>query len=85
MPTDGDTPIVQDDDVEDTDSCLCGMEHLEEEETSDEELPSASGGVSSTAEPALVEDEHDVDGCELDFTAVEETNDIELPAAVGGT
>ena len=81
MPADGDAPPVPDDDE---DECICGMEHLEDEATSDEELPPASGGVE-TAEEEHQDNEDDVDGCELDFTAAEQTDDEELPAAIGGT
>jgi len=83
MPADGDAPSVPDDD-EDADDCICGTEHLEDEVTSDEELPPASGGIE-TAEEEQQRNEDDVDGCELDFTAAEQTDDEELPAAVGGT
>jgi len=78
----GDSPPVPDDD-EDADDCICGMEHLDEA-TSDEELPSASGGVEASEEEQQG-NEDDVDGCELDFSAVEQTDDKELPVAVGGT
>jgi hypothetical protein len=82
MPADGEAPPVPDDD-EDADDCICGMEHLEDETTSDAELPQATGGIE-TAEEERLGDEDDVDGCELDFTAVEQTGDEELPVAVGG-
>jgi hypothetical protein len=82
MPTDGNAPPVPEDD--DEDSCLCGLEHLEDEVTSDEELPPSTGGIE-TAEEEQPHNEDDVDGCELDFTAVEQTGDEELPTAVGGT
>jgi len=82
MPADGDAPTLPDDD-EDADHCICGMEHLEDEVTSDEELPPASGGIE-TDEDEHQENEDDLDGCELDFTAAEQTGDEELPAAVGG-
>ena len=75
----GDT--VPDDD-EDADHCICGMEHLEDEATLDEELPPASGGIESG--DARQDDEDDLDGCELDFTAAEQTDDAELPVTVGG-
>jgi hypothetical protein len=81
MPGDGDAPPVPDD--EDADGCLCGMEHLEDEATSDEELPAASGGIEAAEEEQL-DGEDDLDGCGLDFTAAEQTDDEELPAAVGG-
>jgi hypothetical protein len=83
MLADGDTPLVPDDD-QDADDCICGMEHLEDEATSDEELPPASGGIEA-AENGPQDNEDDVDGCELDFTAAEQTDDQELPAAIGGT
>jgi hypothetical protein len=82
MPADGDpTPVPGDD--EDADDCICGMEHLEDEVTSDAELPPASGGIE-TVEEAQPDNEDDVDGCELDFTTAEQTGDEELPATVGG-
>lgn len=80
MPAD-DTPPALD---EDADDCICGMEHVEEEATSDEELPPTSGGIQIPAEEQR-DDQDDVDGCELDFTTAQQTNDGELPAAVGGT
>jgi hypothetical protein len=76
-----DPPIAQD---EDADDCMCGMEHLEDEATPDEQLPPASGGIG-IAEEEEQDNEDDVDGCELDFNAAEQTDDEELPAAVGGT
>ena len=89
MSADGDPSPVSDDD-EDADDCICGMEHLEdevnrqEEATAEERAHSASGGVE-TAEEKQLDNEDDVDGCELDFTAAEQTDDEELPAAIGGT
>jgi hypothetical protein len=83
MPADGDALPVPDDD-EDADDCMCGMEHLEAEATSDEELPPSSGGIE-TAEEDLHDNEDDIDGCGLDFAAAEQTDDKELPIAVGGT
>jgi hypothetical protein len=47
-------------------------------------LPPATGGVE-TAEEEQLDDEDDVDGCEVDVTAAAQTDDLELPAAVGGT
>ena len=82
MRADSDAPPVADDD-EDADDCICGMEHLEDETTSDEELPQASGGVETAGE-APPDDEDDVDGCELDFSEAEQTGDEELPVTVGG-
>lgn len=82
MSADGDAPMVPDDD-EDADNCLCGMEHLEDETTSDAELPPATGGIETAREEQL-DGEDDADGCELDFTAAEQTGDEELPVAVGG-
>jgi hypothetical protein len=83
MPAESDVLSVLEYDSEDADDCVCGMAQLEDEATSDEELPPTSGGL------AVAEDEHrdnedDVDGCELDFTAAEQTDDGELPAAIGG-
>ena len=72
-----------DDDGEDEDACICGMEHIADETTSDEELPPASGGIEAAKEEHQ-DNEDDLDGCELDFTATEQTNDEELPMAVGG-
>jgi hypothetical protein len=70
-------------DEENVDGCLCGTEHLEDELTSDEELHPATGGIASPPEEFL-ENEDDIDGCELDFTTAEQTNDEELPVSVGG-
>jgi hypothetical protein len=84
MPVYGAVPSDNMGDDEDADSCVCGLEHLDEEATSDEELPPASGGIAQTAEEAVLEDEDDVDGCALDFAAAEQTDDEELPATVGG-
>jgi hypothetical protein len=53
----------------------------DDEVTSDEELPVATGGVAAPA-PEILGNEDDVDGCELDFTAAEQTNDEELPVHV---
>jgi hypothetical protein len=83
MPADAVLPSDIADDNEDADSCICGLEHLDDEATSDEELPPTSGGIAQ-AEQQGPEDEDDVDGCELDFTAAEQTGDAELPAAAGG-
>jgi hypothetical protein len=82
MPAGDDAPPMPDDD-EDADDCICGMKHLEEP-TTDEALPSASGGIETSGE-GQQGNEDDVDGCELDFTAVEQTEDKELPVAVGGS
>ncbi|HUI95803.1 MAG TPA: hypothetical protein VLX44_08640 [Xanthobacteraceae bacterium] len=82
MPVAGDAPPVPDD--EDEDSCICGMEHLEDEVTADEELPPSTGGIEA-AEDEPSRNDDDVDGCGLDFTAIEQTGDEELPEAVGGT
>ncbi|HTR12135.1 MAG TPA: hypothetical protein VMI72_02485 [Roseiarcus sp.] len=81
MPLGGESPAIPDVD-EDSDDCLCGMEHFEDEATSDEELPLATGGIEASKEEPQG-DEDEIDGCELDFTAVEQTDDSELPAAVG--
>jgi hypothetical protein len=85
MPIDRDTTTAADQDDDDADGCLCGMDHLDENATLDEELPDASGGVETDDEVQPDEDEDDVDGCELDFTAEDQTSDEELPIAVGGT
>jgi len=82
MPTEGDARAVPRDDDDDADDCVCGMEHLEDEATSDEELPPASGGIATAVEEPQ-DNEDDVDGCELDFTAAEQTDDEELPASAG--
>jgi len=85
MPVYGTVPSDNNpDDDQDTDSCVCGLEHLDDETTSDEELPPASGGILQTAAEAVLEDEDDVDGCALDFAAAEQTEDAELPVTVGG-
>jgi hypothetical protein len=80
MPAD-DVALVPDDD--DEDDCLCGLDHLENDTTTDAELPPASGGVESAAANEA-ENEDDVDGCEVDFTTGALTSDKELPAATGG-
>ncbi|WP_407155649.1 hypothetical protein [Bradyrhizobium sp. STM 3557] len=71
-------------DDSDSDDCLCGMEPVADEATSDEELPQASGGVEADAaeEP---DDPDESDGCELDFSLDEPTRDEELPVAIGGS
>jgi hypothetical protein len=84
MPIDRDESPATDDDAEDADGCLCGMEHLDDEATSDLELPSTSGGVDTGDEQQPADNEDDVDGCELDFTKIDQTTDEELPVAVGG-
>lgn len=76
------SPIPAEDE-EDIDGCMCGTEHLEHEATSDEELPPATGGIASSAEEILA-NEDDIDTCELDFTTAEQTKDEELPVSVGG-
>ncbi len=86
MPIERDGSPATDDDAEDADGCLCGMEHLDDDATSDLELPSASGGVE-TDEEERPDDHDDVDGCELDefdFTETDQTTDEELPVASGG-
>jgi hypothetical protein len=82
MPIDRDESPATDD--EDEDSCLCGMDHPDDDATSDLELPSASGGVDTDDEEPPADDEDDVDGCELDFTTTDQTTDEELPVTVGG-
>ena len=84
MPIDRDGLPVTDDDDEDADGCLCGIEHLDDDATSDLELPSTSGGIESDEEKQAAHDETDVDGCELDFTEVDQTTDEELPVTTGG-
>ena len=81
MPARDDAQPVPGDD-EDADDCICGMQHLEDDATSDEELRPANGGIETREEQQ--DNEAEVDGCELDFTAAEQTDDKELPAAVGG-
>lgn len=78
---DADTPQASDN--EDADSCLCGLEHNEDDATSDEELPPASGGIASAA-GAPEKDEPDLDGCDMDFAQAQQTGDDQLPAATGG-
>ena len=85
MPIDRDESPVTSDDDDDADGCLCGMEHLDEEATSDLELPSASGGIEADRDAQPADDETDVDGCELDFTESDQTTDAELPVTAGGT
>jgi hypothetical protein len=84
MPIDRDESPVTNDDDEDADGCLCGMEHLDEHATSDLELPSASGGIAVDKDEQQADDETDVDGCELDFTGTDQTADEELPVTAGG-
>ena len=50
MPIDRDGSPATDDDAEDADGCLCGMDHLDDDPTSDLELPAASGGVETDDE-----------------------------------
>jgi len=83
MPTE-DSALPHPDDDEDADNCICGMEHIEGEVTSDEELPPTSGGMETAAEEEQPDNEDDVDGCELDFIAAEQTGDEELPVVIGG-
>jgi hypothetical protein len=84
MPIDRDTPPPGDDEIDDADGCLCGLEHLEDEITSDQELPTASGGVEVVVDERPADDEDDVDGCDLDFAEDDHTTDEELPVTVGG-
>jgi hypothetical protein len=84
MSIDPDTSPAADQDDDDADDCLCGMDHLEEDATPDEELPNASGGVETDDEQQPDKGEDDVDGCELDFSVEDQTTDEELPVAVGG-
>ncbi|CCD93624.1 hypothetical protein BRAO375_2730022 [Bradyrhizobium sp. ORS 375] len=86
MPTTSDTSADSHDE-NDADSCLCGVEHIEDEFTSDAELPPAIGGVrievAADIDPDDGDEDH-VDGCDLDFQLDDLTSDSELPAAVGG-
>jgi hypothetical protein len=84
MPIGRDESPVTNNDDEDADGCLCGMEHLDEDATSDLELPSASGGIEADKDEQRADDETDVDGCELDFTGTDQTTDEELPVTAGG-
>jgi hypothetical protein len=84
MPIGPDTSLAADQDDDDTDGCVCGMDHLDEDVTSDEELPNASGGVETDDEEQPDADEDDIDACELDFTIDDQTTDEELPVAIGG-
>jgi hypothetical protein len=78
MPVVPDTPADTHDD-DGSDGCLCGLEHIESESTSDIELPQASGGVETETDE---EPEHgdEVDGCDLDFALGDATSDEELPS-----
>jgi hypothetical protein len=84
MPIDRETSPPSDDDLDDADGCLCGLEHLDDDATSDLELPTASGGIEVSVEELPADDEDDVDGCDLDFAEVDHTADEELPVTVGG-
>ena len=84
MPTDRGVPPDVGEDSEDMDSCVCGLEHLDDEVTSDEELPPTSGGIAKAETEEDQDNEDDIDGCGLDFLEAEPTNDEELPAAAGG-
>jgi len=84
MPVVPDTQADTHDD-DDSDGCLCGLEHIESESTSDIELPQASGGVEPEAdENPEYDDENEVDGCDLDFALGDATSDEELPVTIGG-
>ncbi|NPU12384.1 hypothetical protein HL666_16560 [Bradyrhizobium sp. 83002] len=86
MPTTSDTSADSHDES-DADSCLCGIEHIEDEFTSDAELPPAIGGIRIEVAADVDhhdDDEDDVDGCDLDFGLDDVTSDAELPAAIGG-
>ena len=85
MPIARDGSPATDDDSEDADGCLCGIDHRDDDETSDLEVPAASGGIETDDEEPPGDGEDDVDGCELDFTEIDQTTDEELPVAVGGT
>ncbi len=54
----------------------CDVDFTLEEQTSDEQLPIAFGGVGS--------EEEDLDGCDINFAAEIETTDDELPMTTGG-
>ncbi|MVA00018.1 hypothetical protein GOZ96_26110 [Agrobacterium vitis] len=80
-------PSADSHDENDADCCLCGIEHIEDEFTSDAELPPSIGGIMFDAAADLDDqdgDEADIDGCDLDFKLDDQTSDAELPAAVGG-
>lgn len=81
MATNQAASLTADQDDEDSDGCLCGLDHSEDDDTPDAALPNASGGVE-VAEPPP--DEDDASERELDFSEEEQTPDNELPAAVGG-
>ena len=84
MSVDPDTSLAVDQDDDEADGCLCGLDHLNEDITSDLELPITSGGVETGEEAQPDADEDDVDGCELNFAAEDQTTDEELPIAFGG-
>jgi hypothetical protein len=84
MPINRDGSPLQDVNDDDADGCLCGMEHRDDETTSDLELPMVTGGVETGDEVQPGDDEDDVDGCDLDFTKTAQTTDEELPVAEGG-
>jgi hypothetical protein len=84
MLIDRDTAPPPDDDHDDADGCLCGLEHVDDDATSDLELPTTSGGVEIVDDELPADDEDDVDGCDLDFAEVDHTADEELPVTVGG-
>jgi hypothetical protein len=83
MSTDPNTLPIADPDDDDADGCLCGMDHLDEDATLDEELPVASGGIEADDEKPT--DEDDADESERGSTPEDQTTDEELPIAVGGT
>lgn len=61
----------------------CDLDFKKGEQTLDEDLPEAAGGVEVRmmgGGPA----EDEVDACDVDFTAGDQTPDEELPAAAGG-
>lgn len=84
MPIAPDPSPAFDQDDEDTDSCLCGMAHVDDDVTPDQELPDACGGIEIEDGKEPDDDEDDVDGCALDFSADDLTTDAELPVTVGG-
>ncbi|MCK1481029.1 hypothetical protein IVB27_41485 [Bradyrhizobium sp. 197] len=84
-PVNPDTSLAKDPGDDDTDGCLCGMDHLDEDATLDEELPAGIGGIETDAEKWSDNDEDDVDGREIGLASDDQTTDEELPIAFGGT
>lgn len=67
---------------DETDGCICDLTLGDDEVTSDEDLPIATGGVDT--EPDLDSGDESTDGCDLDFNEGQLTPDEDLPFAVGG-